>query len=251
MIDFSSEINSCRGFGERLKFHLFRHGTRPDGSPSKEGEKKWGVKEFSRAIRKSDKSVQNWMNDRKRPPDLFLIETALFGANPNYDTWRKGLRDAHRLARAHAQSDGEKEPELSGTVSPAQSSSPSVVQILHPEIRPVPGFTGRKDLLAGIDAALWRKNGGTAALTNDAASAAVKGLGGVGKSVLARQYAWHNRERYRGVWWVRAETEQTLVDDLIDLGSRLIPNLRENHEPDRALYLALDAVAGAGGASPG
>lgn len=85
---------------------------------------------------------------------------------------------------------------------------------------------------------------GTAALTNDATSAAVKGLGGVGKSVLAREYAWRARQRYHGVWWVRAQTEQPLIDDLIDLGSRLIPALKEVPERDRALHLALDAIAG-------
>ena len=63
-------------------------------------------------------------------------------------------------------------------------------------------------MLGAIDNALWGKDGGTAALTNDTAWAVVKGLGGVGKSVLAREYAWRNRERYHGVWWVRAENEQ-------------------------------------------
>jgi TIR domain len=59
-------------------------------------------------------------------------------------------------------------------------------QVLHAEIRGVPGFTGREAELGAVEAALWRK-GGTAALTNvAAASAAVKGLGGVGKSVLGR-----------------------------------------------------------------
>ena len=28
------------------------------------------------------------------------------------------------------------------------------------------------------------------------------GLGGVGKSTLAIQYAWENHERYAGVWWL-------------------------------------------------
>ena len=124
------------------------------------------------------------------------------------------------------------------------------MQILHPNIRSVPGFTGREDLLAGIDGAL-RHQGGTAALTNSAAhAAAVKGLGGVGKSVLAREYAWRARGRYHGVWWVRAETEQTLIDDLIDLGGRLRPNLKDVQERDRALRLALDAIAAAGGDKP-
>jgi hypothetical protein len=49
---------------------------------------------------------------------------------------------------------------------------------------------------------------------------------------------------------VRAETEQTLIDDLIDLGSRFIPNLKEVAERDHALHLALDAIAGAGLGKP-
>jgi hypothetical protein len=76
----------------------------------------------------------------------------------------------------------------------------SPTQILHPEIFAVPEFTGREDLLVGIERTLWQK-GGTAALTNDTASAALRGLGGVGKSVLAREYAWRARGRYHGVWW--------------------------------------------------
>ena len=130
----------------------------------------------------------------------------------------------------------------------SHSNSPPAA-LVHNDIRPVPGFTGREELLAGIDAALWRQ-GGTAALTNGATSAAVKGLGGVGKSALAREYAWRMRGKYHGVWWVRGESEQTLIDDLIDLGSRLIPNLREVQERDRALLLALDAIAAAGGDRP-
>jgi tetratricopeptide (TPR) repeat protein len=143
-----------------------------------------------------------------------------------------------------------------GAVNPAAPEGAFAVnlrraptQILHPEIRAVPGFVSREDLLAGVEQALWQK-GGTAALTNDVTSAAVKGLGGVGKSVLAREYAWRARERYHGLWWVRAETEQTLIDDLIELGSRLIPNLKELQERDRALHLALDAIAGAAGDKP-
>jgi hypothetical protein len=94
-------------------------------------------------------------------------------------------------------------------------------QILHPQVRPVPGFTARGDALAALEAALWRK-GGRAAITdttdtraNSSAAAAVRGMGGVGKSVLAQQYAWDSRERYQGVWWLRAETRETLLDDLI------------------------------------
>jgi tetratricopeptide (TPR) repeat protein len=115
-------------------------------------------------------------------------------------------------------------------------------QVLHPEIRPVPGFTGREAELAAIEAALWEK-GGTAALTNVAASAAVKGLGGVGKSVLAQEYAWRNRGRYQGVWWIRAEKSETMLGDLVELGARFIPGIREVPDRAQAAHAALAYIA--------
>jgi len=116
-------------------------------------------------------------------------------------------------------------------------------QVLHPEIRGVPGFTGREAELEAVEAALWRM-GGKAALTNIAAtSAAVKGLGGVGKSVLAQEYAWRNRGRYQGVWWIRAEKSETLLDDLIELGARFIPGIKEVPDRAQAAHAALDHIA--------
>jgi hypothetical protein len=56
----------------------------------------------------------------------------------------------------------------------------------------------------------------------------MRGMGGVGKTVLAREYAWRNHKRYHGVWWIRAETRETLVDDLVTLGSRFIPGRTES-----------------------
>jgi tetratricopeptide (TPR) repeat protein len=140
-------------------------------------------------------------------------------------------------------------PKLAGLPPPPDGILPERVQIVHPEIRPVPEFAGREGELAAIEAALWSK-GGTAALTNtglpanvSAALATLKGLGGVGKSVLAREYAWRNRERYHGVWWIRAEKPETLLDDLIELGSRLVSGLKEVQDRSQAARAALDAVA--------
>jgi hypothetical protein len=71
----------------------------------------------------------------------------------------------------------------------------------------------------------------------------VKGLGGVGKSVLAQEYAWRNRARYHGVWWIRAEKSETLLDDLIELGARFIPGLKEVPDRAQAAHAALDHIA--------
>jgi hypothetical protein len=100
--------------------------------------------------------------------------------------------------------------------------------VLHPEIKPTPGFTGRDRELAALGEALWR--GETAAVTQPAA---VHGLGGVGKSTLAREYAWRERDFYAGVWWLNAERTkgaegfEGIEKGLVELGAIFIRGLGE------------------------
>jgi hypothetical protein len=56
-------------------------------------------------------------------------------------------------------------------------------------------FTGRADELREIGNAL--RAGDTAAITQPAA---IHGLGGIGKSTLAREFAYQARDGYAGVW---------------------------------------------------
>jgi tetratricopeptide (TPR) repeat protein len=245
MDDPEEEKKMDGAFGECLRFLISEHGARPGGSPDRPGTP-WKQADFARAVGCDPRTISYWLKNQKLPNDTLTIERELFGPGKQFDPWRAKLRAA--LWRTKA-----------GSVDAPQTETavrPNA-QILHPEIRAMPDFTGREELLDAIGAALWRK-GGTAALTDTgagrasnsgAAQAAVRGMGGVGKSVLARAYGWRNREAYRGVWWVRAETETTAIDDLIELGSRLVPALAEVQERDGALHLALDAImqTGAGG----
>ena len=90
-------------------------------------------------------------------------------------------------------------------------------------IRPVPGFSGREEELTAI----------AAALAGEGAMAAACGLGGVGKSSVAREYAWRNRADYSVVWWLNAETEDAIVDGLLRLGSTFVRGL-DQHADRRA-----------------
>ena len=95
------------------------------------------------------------------------------------------------------------------------------------------GFTGREDLIEALDEKLAAKS--TVAIRNSTQTAvALRGMGGVGKTVLAQEYAWRSRGRYCGVWWIRAEKRDTLVDDLAALGARLIPGLSDMKPEDAA-----------------
>ena len=72
------------------------------------------------------------------------------------------------------------------------------------------------------------------------------GLGGVGKSTLAIQYAWENHERYAGVWWLGAETKASIVDGLVALGTIFIPGLAEVKDLPQVANMALKLIAKGG-----
>jgi hypothetical protein len=99
-------------------------------------------------------------------------------------------------------------------------------KILHANIRAVKGFTGRDGMLDALAAKLAAKS--SVAIRNSTQTTlAMRGMGGVGKTVLAQEFAWRNREHYCGIWWLRAETLELLMADLVALGERLIPGIAD------------------------
>ena len=79
----------------------------------------------------------------------------------------------------------------------------------------MPSFSGCERELAAL----------SSALLDDSAIAAVQGLGGVGKSSVAREYAWRNREQYAVIWWLDAQTESGIIDGLLRLGALFVRGL--------------------------
>ena len=77
-----------------------------------------------------------------------------------------------------------------------------------------PNFTGRGSLLEDLREALT--SGKPAAVTQ-----AIAGLGGVGKTQLATEYAYRYASDYEAVWWVRSEEAASLAFDYADLAGEL------------------------------
>jgi tetratricopeptide (TPR) repeat protein len=71
-------------------------------------------------------------------------------------------------------------------------------------------FTGRDPQLRMLREALARNH--ATALTQ-----AITGIGGVGKTQLALEYAYRFADEYRLIGWIRAEKPETLVSDLIEV----------------------------------
>lgn len=83
---------------------------------------------------------------------------------------------------------------------------------------PVKTFVGREDELRHLSALMGR---GTGVVVQ---SQAVHGLGGVGKSELALQYAHRNRDAYTLVWWMTADSAAAIEAGLAELAYQLHPD---------------------------
>jgi tetratricopeptide (TPR) repeat protein len=95
-----------------------------------------------------------------------------------------------------------------------------------------PAFTGRADLLDQLHTSLHP--GQTAAVVQ---AQAVHGLGGVGKTQLALEYAHRHADDYDLVWWVAAEQPVAIPGQLVALARRLgIPEAANQAETVAVLY---------------
>jgi hypothetical protein len=110
-----------------------------------------------------------------------------------------------------------------GYAGPAPATSmdavPSALSAALPPVSYVPyprnpNFTGRSEALAQLEKEL--RSGLPAAVTQ-----AISGLGGVGKTQLAIEYAYRHASSYQVIWWIRAESPKTRLADLMALAKRL------------------------------
>jgi tetratricopeptide (TPR) repeat protein/transcriptional regulator with XRE-family HTH domain len=79
-----------------------------------------------------------------------------------------------------------------------------------------PFFTGREEILAALAAQLGVDQ--AVALTQ---SSALHGLGGVGKTQIALEYAYRHALEYSAVFWIGAETEESIVSSLLRIAEVL------------------------------
>ncbi|BAL89664.1 hypothetical protein AMIS_44440 [Actinoplanes missouriensis 431] len=109
-----------------------------------------------------------------------------------------------------------------------------------PVVSNLPGrsrvFTGRAELIDAMYAGLRSDAHGAAAVVSEA----VHGLGGVGKTTLAIEYASRFRSDYELVWWIDTEQPATVPTQLAALGRRLgLPETADERDAVAAVFAEL------------
>jgi tetratricopeptide (TPR) repeat protein len=94
-----------------------------------------------------------------------------------------------------------------------------------------PQFTGREDVLQQLESVLLKDS--MAALTQPQA---IRGLGGIGKTQTAVEYAYRHRNDYDAVFWVRAELQEELMAGFGEIAKVL--QLPQQDEQNQSLIIA-------------
>jgi len=106
----------------------------------------------------------------------------------------------------------------------------------------IASFTGRADELDRLDTIVMQDK--PAAVTQTSVGrAAVQGMGGVGKTALAIEYAHRYRSLYAGVCWCPAETRAGLLSALAGLAVTLGAATAEEADVEKAAKAALRRLA--------
>jgi tetratricopeptide (TPR) repeat protein len=99
-----------------------------------------------------------------------------------------------------------------------------------------PHFTGREVLLARLRERLRGGSSQLALLPH-----ALHGMGGVGKTHLAAEYAWRFESEYDLIWWIPAESPTTVRTSLVAL-AEAIGVAAPGQETDKTISAVLEAL---------
>jgi tetratricopeptide (TPR) repeat protein len=157
------------------------------------------------------------------PPGLLRARTYIDLVGFDEDAARKKLLEGVKQERAKPS----KGPSFPGSVKPKPAFPPAIPSTIHDlPFPPNALFAGRDWEQESLQAQLQRQR--EVAVTQ---TVAIHGLGGVGKTQLAVEYAWKHLREYAAVFWVKADSPETLDASLAALSEVLgLPEAKEREQ---------------------
>ena len=191
---------------------------------------KWTQQELADKVDTTTVNISRWENGATFPSPHFRLELArVFG---------KSLEELELIPPTnHTPPSDESDPEspqASLTSVELNSKPPRNTKIVH--IPPLRNqlFTGREDLLALLHERLSTAK--AVALTQSPMQhQTLYGLGGIGKTQTALEYAHRHTGEYSHVFWITAATADSLRADFLELARQLsLPEMKQltHSEPD-------------------
>ncbi|HET8840852.1 MAG TPA: helix-turn-helix transcriptional regulator, partial [Ktedonobacteraceae bacterium] len=193
-------------------------------------ERNWRQHELAEHLGTTTVTVKRWERGSQQPSPYFRVKLCtLFGKSAQ----ELGLSEHEPSAPS---TEEVSETERSG-VFPAEPGGLWMV----PYARN-PHFTGRDDLLEHLARELSLALPGDTTPTRRAVLSqpqAIKGLGGIGKTQIAIEYAYRAREQdhYTHTFWINAASSEAMLTSFQTLAEQL-PNFAEKDEHDQHKLIA-------------
>jgi tetratricopeptide (TPR) repeat protein/transcriptional regulator with XRE-family HTH domain len=198
-------------------------------------EQGWSQQDLADKIGTTSINISRWENGSTFPSPYYRQRLSkVFGKTPAELGLLPPPRPVSR--KTHVKREPTPSQEADSNETPVELvllPQPRISRIWNVPIMRNPFFTGREDLMNLLQQRLSTER--TAALTQPQA---LFGLGGIGKTQTAAEYAFRYGDDYAHVFWMRAATSDTLAADFIKLAELL--NLPEKDEQDQQAIV--DAV---------
>ncbi len=209
---YTEDSSDSRKLSKRNTFHL-KHERELRGLTQSQVAEQIGTTQIN---------VSRWENGITVPSPYYRQQLSeLFG---------KSIQDLGLLHESNEEHEQEMLPVSDTSTSSISHESTSFLPVWHVPFRRNPFFTGREDTLAHLHAAL--KSTKTASLTQ---AQAINGLGGIGKTQIAIEYAYRYRANYKAILCINASTLDTLRNDYKTLATTL--NLPEHDDPEQDIVV--------------